>query len=282
MEKPKPEGEKVVDGANHEERLRSMVNRKDGFIFDLDGTIYLGQELIPGADRAIRMLRERGKKLAFVSNKPIQGRHTYAGKLNELGIPCDVEEVINSSLVCARYLEKQHPGCSALVLGEEPLVEELTNHGVRITENPEKTDVVVVSWDRTFTYEKLKKAYIAAVNGAALIGTNPDRTCPMPGYDLPDAACMIAALEACAERKVDPIVGKPSAIMIQEALDLLGVEPNLAALVGDRPETDMRMAHEAGISFMLVLSGVTGRTDLDDLPAEPDIVMKDVGELADL
>ena len=276
------EAERVMQGADHKERLRGLVEGRDGFIFDLDGPLYLGDELIPGADRAISMLRERGKKLAFVSNKPIQSRRTYAEKLNKLGVQCDVEEVINSSLVCARYLQKHHPGCNALVIGDQPLVEELESHGIRVTENAEETDVVVVSWDRKFTYEKLKKAYIAAVNGAALVGTNPDATCPMPGYDLPDAACMIAAVEACAGQKVDPIVGKPSAIMIEEALDLLDVEPGRAALVGDRAETDLLMAHEAGISFILVLSGVTGRADLDDLPAEPDIVIEGVGELADL
>ncbi len=282
MEEQKSGAERIAEGADQVEHLRNIVDRNDGFIFDLDGTIYLGDKLIPGADRAINMLRERGKKLAFVSNKPIQSRHTYAKKLNDLGVPCDAEDVINSSLVCARYLQKHYPGCSALVLGEEPLVQELESHGIRVSEDPEKTEVVVVSWDRNFTYEKLNKAYIAAVNGAALIGTNPDRTCPMPGYNLPDAACMIAAVEACAERQVDPIVGKPSPIMVREALDVLGVEPNRAALAGDRPETDMLMAHRAGLSFMLVLSGVTGREDLDDLPGEPEIVIDNIGALADL
>lgn len=274
--------DKATEDPDHTKRLRELVDRSDGFIFDLDGTLYLGDQLIPGADRAIRMLRERGKKLAFVSNKPIQSRRTYADKLNELGVDCEVNEVINSSLVCARYLQKNHPGCRALVIGEGPLVEELKSHGIEVTEDPEQTDVVVVSWDRDFTYDKLNRAYIAAVNGAALIGTNPDATCPMPGYDLPDAACMISAVEACADRKVDPIVGKPSPIMVEEALDLLGVPPERAALVGDRASTDLLMAREAGIAFLLVLSGVTDRADLDDLPAEPDIVIENVGELADL
>ena len=112
------------------------------------------------------------------------------------------------------------------------------------------------------------------------MATNPDRTCPMPGYHLPDAACMIAAIEACTERKVEPIVGKPSAIMLQEALDILGLEAPECAMVGDRPETDMLMARNAGLAAILVLTGVTKAEDVEHLPVQPDIVLEGVGEIA--
>ena len=115
---------------------------------------------------------------------------------------------------------------------------------------------------------------MAAVGGEnrvvlAEVGTNPDRTCPMPGYRLPDAACMIAAVEACTERKVDPIVGKPSEIMLREVLELLELEPGQCVMFGDRPETDMLMAARAGLTGALVLTGVTGPDGLDRLPARP-------------
>ena len=264
------------------ERLLDLVKSKEGFIFDLDGTVYLGDHLIAGADRAIAMLRGMGKKLIFVSNKPIATRQSYADKLNRLGVPCSVEEVINSSLVCARYLQKHYPGAEVFPVGEPPLVEELKRHGMHITDDPRRIEVVVVAFDRTFNYRKLDIAYRAALNGAALIATNPDRTCPMPGYELPDCACMIAAIEACTQRKVEPIVGKPSEIMLAEAMDLLGLPPGQCVMFGDRLETDLMMAKRAGISFVLVLSGVTRPGQVDSAPFRPDLVLESIAEVAAL
>jgi len=260
-------------------RLRDLVSAKKGFIFDLDGTIYLGDELIPGAAELVALLRKRDKKIAFLSNKPIATRDTYAQKLNHLGIPCSTEDVINSSLVLARYLSRNHPHARVYPVAEQPVIDDLTRHGLTVCDDPEQVDVVVVSWDRGFNYEKLDIAYRAALRGAELVGTNPDRTCPMQGYALPDAACMIAAIEACTERKVDPIVGKPSEIMLQEVLDLLNLEPGQCVMFGDRPETDLLMAARAGLTGALVLSGVTGRDDLDRLSVRPDLVLESVSDL---
>ena len=266
----------------HIERLRRLVERTRGFIFDLDGTLYLGDHLLPGAAEAVAALRAHGKRLAFVSNKPIGRREEYADKLNRLGIPCSLDEVINSALVAARYLQKHRPGARCFPVAEQPVIDELLAHGLRISDNPEQIDVVVVSFDRTFDYRKLEIAYRASLHGADLMATNPDRTCPMPGYNLPDAACMIAAIEACTRRKVEPIVGKPSAIMLQEALDILHLEARECAMVGDRPETDILMAHRAGLAGILVLTGVTSAADLDSLPVRPDIVLPTVGQIAEV
>ena len=259
--------------------LRRLVRGKQGFIFDLDGTIYLGDQLVPGAADVVRRLREMDKRVAFLSNKPIATREDYARKLNRLGVPCSVDEVINSSLVLARYLQKTRPGARVFPIAEEPVIGDLKRHGLQICEDPERIEVVVVSWDRGFDYRKLDIAYNAAVRGADMVGTNPDRTCPMPGYRLPDAACMIAAVEACTERKVEPIVGKPSEIMLQEVLELLKLEPDQCVMFGDRPETDMLMAARAGLTGALVLTGVTGPDDLDGLPVRPDLVLESVADL---
>ncbi len=267
---------------SHTDRLRRLVERTKGFIFDLDGTLYLGDHLLPGAAEALSGLRAAGKKVAFVSNKPIGTRQEYAEKLNRLGIPCSIDEVINSSLVAARWLQKHHPGAKCFPVAEPPVVNDLLAHGLHISEDPEQIDVVVVSFDRTFEYRKLEIAYRAALHGAALMATNPDRTCPMPGYNLPDAACMIAAIEACTERKVEPIVGKPSPIMLQEALDILGLEAPDCAMVGDRLETDMKMARDAGLEAILVLSGVAKVEDVERLGVEPDVVLSGVGDIADV
>lgn len=264
------------------DELRRLVQQAQGFLFDLDGTIYLGDQLIDGAAEVVRRLRGEGKDVAFLSNKPIATRDDYAAKLNRLGVACSVQEVINSSLVLARYLQKHHPGARVFPVAEEPVVNDLKRHGLQICEDPERIEVVVVSWDRGFDYRKLNIAYNAAMRGAALIGTNPDRTCPMPGYRLPDAACMIAAVEACTERKVDPIVGKPSEIMLQEIMDLLGLTADQCAMFGDRLETDMEMAARAGLTSVLVLTGVTERADLERLAVQPDLVLESVADLLDV
>ncbi|MFW5923485.1 MAG: HAD-IIA family hydrolase [Planctomycetota bacterium] len=263
----------------HSQSIRRLIEQHRGFIFDLDGTIYLGDELIPGAGAVIERLRAQGGRTAFLSNKPIARRETYAQKLRQLGIPCEVKDVINSSLVLARYLQREFPGGRVYPIAEQPVIDELREHGMKITDDPQNTDVVVVSWDRAFNYDKLNKAYRAAMNGARLVGTNPDRTCPMPGYDLPDAACMIAAVETCTERKVSPIVGKPSAIMVQEVLELLDLEPADCAMFGDRIDTDMLMARETGLTAVLVLTGVTTRAELDPAGVQPDVILDSVADL---
>ncbi|MEI9477970.1 MAG: HAD family hydrolase, partial [Deltaproteobacteria bacterium] len=126
-----------------------------GFIFDLDGTVYLSDALIPGADEVIRLLREGGRKVVFLSNKPIQTREDYASKLTRLGIPTQPDEVINSTFVMTNYLKKNAPDAKIFVVGETPFVEELKRAGFTITEEPKEIQYVVVAFDRTFDYHKL-------------------------------------------------------------------------------------------------------------------------------
>src|SRR5512139_3880614 len=137
-----------------------------GFIFDLDGTVYLSDALIPGADHVIRLLREGGRKVVFLSNKPIQTREDYASKLTRLGIPTQPDEVINSTFVMTNYLKKVAPGAKLFVVGETPFVEELKRGGFTITEEPKEIQYVVVAFDRTFDYHKLDVAFQAIKLGA--------------------------------------------------------------------------------------------------------------------
>ncbi len=256
--------------------MGKIFKQAKGFIFDLDGTLYLGDSLINGAERVVKKLRKSGRKVAFVSNKPIARRSTYAEKLRKLGIDCEESDVINSSLVLAQFIAANYPEHTVFPVAEQPVIDDLTELGIEVTEDPDTAQIVVVSWDRRFDYQKLHKAYKAAIQGALLIGTNPDRTCPMPDGDLPDAACMIAAVEACTERKVDPIVGKPSEIMLDEALKLVGLRADECVMVGDRVETDILMASRAGLLSVLVLSGVTKKEDLKHIAVKPDAVAESV------
>ena len=254
----------------------------EGYLLDLDGTVYLGERLIAGVGEAIEALRSRGRRIVFLSNKPLHSRRDYAEKLTRLGVPTTEEDVVNSSYVLARYLVKRAPGAKVFVIGEEPLRAELRSANLVLTEDPEKIEYVIAAFDRTFDYHKLNIGFQALRRGAHFIATNPDRTCPVEGGEIPDAAAVIAALEATTQRKVETIVGKPSLYMTDVALEQLGVPAARAAMVGDRLETDVAMGLNAGLISILTLSGVSSREDLEDSPVQPDYVIESLAELPDL
>jgi phosphoglycolate/pyridoxal phosphate phosphatase family enzyme len=250
-----------------------------GFLFDLDGTVYLGERLLADAHEAIAALRAEERRVCFLSNKPIQSRADYAAKLTRLGVPAGLDEVINSSYVLAQYLAREAPGARCFVIGEPPLIEELRAVGLAPVDDA-RVDYVVVAFDRTFDYRKLDVALQAVKrHGARLVGTNPDRTCPVEEGEIPDAAGMIGAVEGVTGRRVDPIVGKPSPIMLRVALDRLGLPASECAIVGDRLETDIAMGRAAGLGTILVLTGITRRDDPEIARWRPDHV---VGSLAEL
>ena len=251
-----------------------------GWLFDLDGTVYLGERLIPGADTAIAALRAAGRRVVFLSNKPVQTRTEYAAKLTRLGVPASPDDVINSSLVLARYLRDRDPGAPVFVIGEPPMLEEMRAHGFEVRHD-ERVRWVVIAFDRTFDYAKLNIALQAVKRGARLIATNPDRTCPVEGGEIPDCAGMIAAVEAVTDKKVEIIVGKPSPIILEVALAALGVPADAAAIVGDRIETDMVMGRRLGLGTVLVLSGVTRADDPRIAAVAPDHVVRSIGDLVE-
>ena len=249
-----------------------------GWLLDLDGTVYLGDQLIRGADEAIRALREAGRRVAFLSNKPLQTRADYALKLTRLGVPAEPDDVINSSLVLARHLRELDPGAPVYVIGEPPMLDEMRAHGFEVRDD-ERVRWVVIAFDRTFTYAKLNTALQAVKAGARLIATNPDRTCPVEGGEIPDCAGMIAAVEAVTGQTVDAIVGKPSPIILEVALAALGVPARESVIVGDRIETDVIMGKQRGLATILVLSGVTRSGDSRIAALAPNHVLGSIEEL---
>lgn len=250
------------------------------YLFDLDGTIYLGPELIPGAEGAVASLRAAGRKVMFLSNKPIATRRAYAAKLTALGIAASEDEVLNSSGAMAHYLAQEMPGARAYVIAEAPVVEDLTAVGIRLVNEPLEAEVVVLSWDRDFTYRKLDIALHALRNGARLLATNPDVACPMGGGDfVPDCGSIAAAVEACSGKKVELYSGKPSPVMARLALDRLGVPAAECLMVGDRLETDVAFGRNNGMGSALVLTGAGSRSKLGEAALQPDFVLESVGEL---
>jgi len=251
-----------------------------GWLLDLDGTVYRGERLIPGADAAVAALRAAGRRVAFLSNKPLQTRAEYAAKLTRLGVPAAPDDVINSSLVLARYLRERDPGAPVFVIGEPPMLEEMRAHGFEVRPD-ERVRWVVIAFDRTFDYAKLNVALQAVKRKARLIATNPDRTCPVEDGEIPDCAGMIAAVEAVTDRKVEAVVGKPSPIILEVALAALGVPAADAAIVGDRIETDIVMGRRLGLGTVLVLSGVTRADDPRIAAVAPDHVVQSIRDLVE-
>ena len=249
-----------------------------GWLLDLDGTVYRGEALVPGADQVVAALRADGRRVAFLSNKPLQTRDDYARKLTRLGISTTPEEVINSSIVLARHLATLDPGAPVFVIGEPPLVAELRAHGFEVRGDP-RVRWVVIAFDRTFDYAKLDTALQAVRGGARLIATNPDRTCPTEHGEIPDCAGMMAAVEAVTGHTVEIIVGKPFPIILDVALAALGVPAEDCVIVGDRIETDIVMGHRRGLATVLVLSGVTPPDDPRIAELAPDLVLPSLREL---
>jgi NagD protein len=251
----------------------------DAYVFDLDGTIYLGDQLLPGAAETVAALRVAGKRTIFLSNNPTKTREQYTAKLARMGIPTPVDDVVNSSFVMAQWLLRAAPNATLFVVGEEPLLSDLRAAGFRFSEQAGVIDIVVASFDRTFVYHKLQVAFDAIRQGARLVGTNPDRYCPTPSGGEPDAAAIIAAIEACTGARCDPIVGKPSPIMVETITAMLRLPPERCIMVGDRLETDIRMGLDAGMATCLVLTGDATRDKLAASGLHPTLVLERIDGL---
>ncbi len=251
----------------------------DAYIFDLDGTIYLGEALLPTVAETIATLREMGRRTVFLSNNPTYKREEQAAKLTRLGLITPVDDVVNSSYVMVNFLKRYLPGSRLFVVGETPLREELEHAGFELTEDPARIDVVIASFDRTFVYRKLQIAFDAIRAGARFFATNADRYCPVPGGGEPDAASIIAAIEACTDRPVEAVVGKPSRYMAEAILGLVGVPAERCIITGDRLETDVQMGLQAGMDAALALTGATGEATLATAPIRPTYVLQQLSEL---
>jgi len=264
--------------------LAPRVRDYEGYLFDLDGTVYLGDELLPGAHRLITSLREMGRRTLFLSNNPTKDPEMYAAKLTRLGIPTDPSECVNPLVTLAAWLRREAPGAHVFVIGSEPLRRAVLGAGCVLSEDPERIDVVVASYDTSFDYSKLQVAFDALWlhRRARLVTTNPDAYCPMPGgRGEPDAAAILAAIEACTGVRCEANLGKPDPVMLRTALDVLGLPADRCIMVGDRLYTDVAMAVDAGIDSALVLTGesTTDMVDALDPSRRPSYVLDSVAGL---
>ncbi|MBN2812231.1 HAD-IIA family hydrolase [Treponema zuelzerae] len=246
-------------------------------ISDMDGVIYRGRELVPGAAGFVTRLIAADIKFLFLTNNSGQTALDLVRKMDALGVKGLTESnFITAAMATAIFLSAQHPGAAVYVVGEAGLSSELYKHGFSITENT--PDYVVVGKTTNFNFDMIRKAARFIQNGAKFIGTNPDMIDPVEGGFEPAAGVMLKAIEAACGKK-PYIVGKPNSLMMMIARKQLGVHSEDTVMIGDRMDTDIVGGLEAGMKTCLVLSGVSSRASIGDFPYRPDYIFDTVGDI---
>lgn len=250
------------------------------FLLDMDGTLYLGDEVFPGAVDFIRTLEQTGRQYIYLTNNSSRAGTDYITRLQRLGFPCEAENVFTSGMATALYLQKNHPGAPVYLVGTRAFRSELERYGIHLV--GEGADVVVAGFDTELVYEKLNKAVHFLRRGAAFIAANPDWVCPMPADEvLPDCGSICALLTAASG--VKPVyIGKPNRNMVDIISGQTGIPNAQIACVGDRLYTDIAVAKNAGAVAVCVLSGESSIADIQSSDVQPDFVFQDVAEIAEI
>ena len=249
------------------------------FLLDMDGTVYLGDHLLPGAEDFIKYLDAKNISYYFLTNNSSRSRGQYVRKLQYLGLAVDEDMIFTSGEATAMYLQKNHPTASLYVVGTPALEDEFRASGFRLVQ--EDPDCVVLGFDTTLTYEKIWKLCDYVRAGLPYIATHPDTNCPTETGFMPDIGSMIAMVAASTGRQPDVIIGKPNSPIVEAIMEKTGFPASSLAMIGDRLYTDIAMG-AAGITTILVLSGETKSEDLMVSQFHPDFVFEDLQALLDI
>lgn len=254
----------------------TAIRQKRAFIIDMDGVIYHGNRLLPGAADFVEWLKREERKFLFLTNSSERSPEELSQKLARLGIEVTPDHFYTSALATAAFLASQRPGGSAYVIGEPGLIHAL--YRVGYTMNNVNPDYVVVGEARTYTLDTLEKAVKLVLAGARLIGTNPDLTGPGESGLVPACGALVAPIELATGRKAY-FVGKPNPLMMRHALRTLGATREETAIIGDRMDTDIIAGIESQIETVLVLTGVTAESDIPRFAYAPDHVLDGVFQI---
>ena len=259
--------------------LRDILLHTEGFLLDLDGTLYVGDSLLPGAEHFLALLREKNIPFLFLTNNSSRSTAGYAEKLRSRGIEASEEDVLTSGGATIRYLKNETPFRKIYLVGTPELEEEFTAAGFTLTFDG--AEAVVLGYDTTVTYEKLAKAGLLIRAGLPYFATHADRTCIYPEGLHPDTGFLIAGYEHIFGR-LPVVLGKPELPMIQAATERLGIsDTSRIAMVGDQLDTDQTMALRHGLSGILVMSGETDTRALEAWGHQPAAVVEGIWEILD-
>ena len=249
------------------------------FLFDMDGTLYLGSRLFDFTVDLLRAIRDTGGRYMFMTNNSSKSVEDYIKKLADMGIDAEYDDFMTSSQATAYYLKKHYPGKVLYVSGTQSLKEELMKEGFKITEDTEKTEVIVSGFDTELTFRKLHDvSKMLCTRELPYIATNPDYVCPTEFGSVPDCGSVSDMLFNVSGKR--PLfIGKPSALMPKLAMEKCGVTAAQTAVIGDRIYTDIKSGLNAGALTVLVMSGETTREILEASQDKPHLVLRDGSEM---
>ena len=253
-----------------------QIKNKKGFICDMDGVIYHGNKLLPGVKEFVDWLKKEKKNFVFLTNSSERTPKELQEKLSRLGVEVDRSHFYTSALATATFLAGQRPKASAYIIGEAGLINALYNVGY--TMNNVDPEYVVIGESKSYSFERIETAVNLVLNGAKLIGTNPDTTGPIENGITPATKALVAPIEL-ATGKSAYFIGKPNPLMMRIALKKLGVTREEAIIIGDRMDTDIIAGIESEIETVLVLSGVTHKKDISHYSYRPHYILNGVSEI---
>lgn len=249
------------------------------FLFDMDGTLYLGDQLFSFTKELLQKIKSLGKRYLFMTNNSSKSVADYVKKLEKLGIEATEEDFITSSKATACYLKMYHKDARLYVCGTKSLKEELQKEGFTVTEELDDVDCIVMGFDTELTFKKLEDvSRLLLTRDIPYIATNPDYVCPTEFGSVPDCGS-ICNMIYNATKKQPIVIGKPTSLMPELAMQKYGYKKEESAVIGDRIYTDIKSALNAGIMGILVMSGETDYKILEDSEDKPHIILKNCGEL---
>ncbi len=259
---------------------KELIRSKKLWLFDMDGTLYLGDRLYGFTKELLAELKATGRRYLFMTNNSSKSVEDYVLKLAKLGIEATEEDFITSSQATAYYLKKHHAGKRLYVCGTRSLKRELEKEGFAVTENVDETECIVMGFDTELTFQKLHDvSYLLLTReGIPYIATNPDYVCPTEFGSVPDCGSVCDMIYNAAGRR-PVVIGKPEPLMPLLAMERLGYAKEETAVVGDRIYTDVKCGLNAGITGILVMSGETTPEILEKSPDKPHLVLRDAGEI---
>lgn len=251
------------------------------FLFDMDGTINLGNTLIPGMEGFFDKLKAAGRDYYLLTNNSSKGHGHYVEKMNRLGVPVTYDDILISSDAFTNYMRKENPQARLFVLGTPYLQETITKAGFTITNSlEEETDLVVVGFDMTLAYDKLAVACRLIDRGVPYVATHPDVRCPIEGGEfIPDCGAMLELIKTATGKSPQLIFGKPYKYMVDVVLDKTGYKKEEIAMVGDRLSTDIAFGLNNGILSVMVLTGEASMEDVERGTIKPDIILPHAADI---
>ncbi len=260
----------------------SSLRQKKLFLFDMDGTLYLGDRLFPFTKELLCTIRAIGGRYLFMTNNSSKSVSAYVSKLEKLGIAAAEEDFLTSSQATAHYLKQHHMGKTLYVCGTDSLKEELAGSGFSISEDIDKTQCIVMGFDTELTFQKLEAvSKLLCTRELPYIATNPDYVCPTEFGSVPDCGSVCDMLYNVSGKR-PLVIGKPEPLMPYLAMEKWGCTKEETVVIGDRIYTDIKSGINASVTTVLVLSGETTPQILANSQDKPDFVLADCGELLDL